>query len=73
MNMKQVPAQSPYNMATKARRVVYRAEYPPQGSCKSVTDAPILANNVHEEVVGFVMVRSHRRVRGSLKSRTLEG
>ena len=29
--------------------IVYQAEYPPQGNCKSVIEALIMANNVHEE------------------------
>ena len=29
--------------------VVYQAEYPPQGNCKSVVEALIMANNVHRK------------------------
>ena len=39
-----------------------QAEYPPQGNCKSVTDALMMANNVHEEDVRYQKVGRHRRV-----------
>ena len=44
--------------------MVYLADYPPQGNCKSVIDAKVLANNVREENAGSHTVGSHRRVYG---------
>ena len=52
--------------------VVYQVEYPPQGRCKSVIEALITSNNVHEEDAGFEKVESHSRVYGGLRSHTLE-
>ena len=48
--------------------MVYQAEYPPQGNCKSV----ILCNNVHEEGVCSHKVVTHLRFFGSLRGHTLE-
>ena len=50
---------------------VYQADYPPQGACKSVMEALIMGNNVHKEDAGSLKMGSHRRVYGSLRSRTL--
>ena len=33
--------------------MVYQADYAPQGNCKSVTEALIMVNNMHEEDVGI--------------------
>ena len=52
--------------------IVYQAEYPPQGNCKSVMEALIMANNVHEEDVSSHKVTTHRTVFGGLRSHTLE-
>ena len=41
--------------------MVDQAEYPPQGNCKSVIEALIMANNVREEITGSHKVRSFRR------------
>ena len=55
--------------------MVYLAECPPQGNFKSVIEALIMANNVHEKDAGSYKVKRWevtRRVYGSLRSRTLE-
>ena len=52
--------------------MVYQAEYPPQGNCKSVIEALIVANNVHEEDVSYHEVGSPRRVFRNLRGQTLE-
>ena len=38
--------------------MVHDAEFPPLGNCKAVTEAVIMANNLHEEVVSHKMGRS---------------
>ena len=45
--------------------VVYQAVYPPQGNCKSVIEALIMASSVREEDAGH-KVRCHRRACGGL-------
>ena len=52
--------------------MVYQAEYPPQGNCRSVIQALIMAKNVHEQDVGSHKVGSHHRVHGGLRSHTRE-
>ena len=52
--------------------MVYLADYPPQGNCKSVIEAFVMANNVREENAGFHTVGSHRTVYGGSRSHTLE-
>ena len=52
--------------------MVYHAECPPKGHCKSVIKALIMASNWHEEDAGAFKVGSHRRVYGGLRSRIRE-
>ena len=52
--------------------MVYHAECLPQGHCKSVIEALIMASKWHEEDAGALKVGSHRRVYGGLRSRTRE-
>ena len=51
--------------------MVDQVEYPAQGNCKSVIEAPIMASDVHEEDVSSHEVGSPRRSRGGLGSRPL--
>ena len=52
--------------------VVYQAEHPPQGNCRSMIGALIIANSVHQEDAGSHKVGSPRSVYRSLKCHTLE-
>ena len=52
--------------------VVYQAEYPPQGNCKSVIEALIMANNVHQEDLNSHKMENFHGVYGAFQSRTLE-
>ena len=51
--------------------MVGQAEYPAQGNCKSVIEAPIMASDVHQEDVSSHEVGSPCRRRGGLRSRAL--
>ena len=45
--------------------LVLQAEKPPQGNCKSVLQALVMANNVRERDVSYHEVGVHRRASGS--------
>ena len=53
--------------------MVFQAEYPPQENCKSVIEALIMSNKMHEEDAGSLMVGSHRRVHGGFLELYTEG
>ena len=49
--------------------MVYQADHPPQGNCKSAIEALIVGINVHEEEVDSRKVGCHERVFSGSRSR----
>ena len=53
--------------------VIFQAECPPQGHCRSVLEALIMANNLHDEHEGTLKVGCEQRISGGLSNATMEG